>query len=72
MPLSETKSMQTDQIVSRLGAMLRDVAKCSTDDPLPVEMAALLMMLEQAEEKQAKQSHNLPHWTSGREPQKHR
>jgi hypothetical protein len=38
MPLSETKSMQTDQIVSRLGAMLRDVAKCSTDDPLPVEM----------------------------------
>jgi hypothetical protein len=31
-------------------------------------MGVLLMELEHAEVARAKQSHNLPHWTSPREP----
>jgi hypothetical protein len=66
----EKNSMQKEQTVSRLGATLRDVTRCAAEEPLPAEMVALLMLLEQVEEERAKQSHNLSHWTSRREPKK--
>ena len=48
---------------------MRDVMEPVTEESLPTEFTALLLMLEQAEADQAKQSHNLLHWTSDREPE---
>ena len=62
--------MQTNPTVGTLGATLRDVTTSITQEPLPAGMAALLILLELAEEEQAKSSHNLPHWTSACEPKK--
>src|SRR5438093_6088171 len=56
--------------LSGVGRTLRDATKFVTEEPLPTEMGVLLMELERAEEERAKQSHNLPHWTSDREQTK--
>ena len=60
--------MQANPTVGTLGATLRDVTTSIAQEPLPAGMVALLILLELAEEEQANSSHNLPHWTSGREP----
>ena len=62
--------MQLDPNVGRLGATLRDVTKPITEEPLPCDWVMLLVLLDQAEAEEAKHSHNLPHWTSDREPEK--
>jgi hypothetical protein len=53
-----------------VGATLRDATKFVAEEPLPTKMWVLLLELEQAEAARAKESHNLPHWTSDREPAK--
>ena len=53
-----------------VGAILRDAMKSVTEEPLPTELCVLLLELEHAEVARAKESHNLPHWTSDREPKK--
>ena len=58
------------QTLSCVGATLRDATKFVTEEPLPTQVWVLLLELEQAEVARAKESHNLPHWTSDREPAK--
>src|SRR5436190_12668058 len=58
------------QTLACLGATLREASRSTTEEPLPSEFLALLLLLEQAETEQEKQPHNPPHWTSDREPQK--
>jgi hypothetical protein len=53
----------------------RQQARCSETrihyrGALPSEMCALLLELESLEDACAKESHNLPHWTSDRDPKK--
>jgi hypothetical protein len=58
------------QALSCVGATLRDATKFVTEEPLPTVLWMLLLELEQAEVARAKESHNLAHWTSDREPKK--
>jgi hypothetical protein len=58
------------QTLSCVGATLGDATKFVTEEPLPTQLWVLLLELEQAEVARAKGSHNLPHWTSDREPAK--
>ena len=58
------------QTLSCVGATLGDATKFVTEEPLPTQLWVLLLELEQAEVARAKESHNLPHWTSDREPGK--
>jgi hypothetical protein len=53
-----------------LGAILRAVTEPVTKEPLPADWAALLVLLQIAQEDTSKRSHRLPHWTSAREPKK--
>ena len=62
--------MQRSPTVGNIGATLRGVTKFVTEEPLPAEIVALLILLEFAEEQQAITSSSLPHWTSRREPKK--
>jgi hypothetical protein len=58
------------QALGCVGATLRDATKFVTEEPLPTVLWMLLLELEQAEGARAKESHNLAHWTSDREPKK--
>ena len=58
------------QALSCVGATLREATKFVTEEPLPTVLWMLLLELEQAEVARAKESHNLAHWTSDREPKK--
>ena len=50
-----------------VGRILREAASAVISEPLPPQLLTLVLLLEQAEAEQLKQSHNLPHWTSDNE-----
>jgi hypothetical protein len=60
----------SNRTLTCVGATLRDATKFVAEEPLPTEMAVLLIQLERAEVARSKESHNLPHSTSAREPKK--
>ena len=62
--------MERSPTVGNIGATLRAATTFVTEEPLHAEIVALLMLLELAEEEQAKISRNPSHWTSPREPKK--
>ena len=59
-----------NRTLTSVGGILRDATKFLAEEPLPTQVWLLLLELEQAEVARAKESHNLPHWTSDREPAK--
>ena len=52
-----------------VGRILRDAASAVISEPLPSQLLTLVLILEQTEAEQLKQSHNLSHWTSDKEPE---
>jgi hypothetical protein len=52
-----------------VGRVLREAASAVISERLPPQLLTLVLLLEQAETEQLKQSHNLPHWTSDKEPE---
>jgi hypothetical protein len=53
--------MRINPIVGLLGATFCDVTKPVTEEPLPREMVALLMLLERAGDEQVQRSNGPPH-----------
>ena len=68
--MSSSEQQWDERALSCVGATLRDATKFVTEEPLPAVLWVLLLELEQAEVARGKESHNLPHWTSDREPMK--
>jgi hypothetical protein len=64
------RSSRGEQALRSIGAAFRDATNFITEEPLRSEMCALLLELEWVEDARAKESHNLSHWTSDRDPKK--